>query len=235
MCPTASYVSDLGAFEQPGRDAWPRAARTPGGTPHASPSTGSSADPRAHDLFPNGGILTLTAHRRRTVTMVDAMSTPSQRLTDLPALLEAMNEDEVARAWARCMRELRRRDLIRTANTPVGDYAERICCQRFGLTRMGFSEKSIDAVDADGVQYQIKARRLTRENPSRQLGAIRDVDKHPFDILLAVFFNEDLELQEIWSVPHTVVSKAKYVARTNSTRFVLTPTVQKDPRVRQLV
>ena len=38
---------------------------------------------------------------------------------------------------------------------------------------------------------------------------------------IGVFFNEELELQEIWSIPHSVVSEAKYVARTNS-RFVLT-------------
>ena len=146
-----------------------------------------------------------------------------------------MSDDELARAWARCMRQLRNRDLVRTANTPVGDYAERICCDRFNLTRLGFSEKSIDAVDANGIRYQIKARRLTPENPSRQLGAIRDVEKQTFDTLLAVFFNGDLKLREIWSIPHTVVSEAKYVPRTNSTRFVLTPTVQKDPRVQRLI
>src|SRR5450631_1586478 len=99
------------------------------------------------------------------------------------------------------MHQLRKRDLIRTANTPVGDYAERICCERLGLERMGFSEKSVDALGPDGTRYQIKARRLTPENPSRQLGAIRDIESQPFDFLLAVFFNEDLDLKAIWKVP----------------------------------
>jgi len=157
----------------------------------------------------------------------------SDRLFRLEQLLQDMTDDELARAWARCMRVLRDRDLVRTANTPVGDYAERICCDRLGLDRKGFSEKSVDAVDADGVRYQIKGRRLTPENPSRQLGAIRDVEQQPFDVLLAVFFNEDLDLQEIWSIPCEVVQEASFVAHTNSTRFVLTQTRRNDPRIRQ--
>lgn len=54
-------------------------------------------------------------------------------------------------------------------------------------------------------------------------------------MLLAVFFNEDLDVQEIWSIPCEVVKEASFVARTNSTRFVLTQARRNDPRVRQLV
>ena len=86
-----------------------------------------------------------------------------------------------------------------------------------------------------GIRYQIKGRRLTLENRSRQLSPIRDIEKNPFDVLLAVFFNEDLDVQEIWSIPCEVVKEAPFVARTNSTRFVLTQERQNDPRVRQLV
>lgn len=63
---------------------------------------------------------------------------------------------------------------------------------------------------------------------------LRKLDE-PFDVLLAVFFNEDLDLQEIWHVPHKVVTEASFVVRTNSTRFVLTKERRNDPRVRQLV
>jgi hypothetical protein len=118
-----------------------------------------------------------------------------------------MTDAEVAKTWARCIRALRDRKLVRTANTPVGDYAERICCDRFDLERKGFSEKSIDAVDGEVTRYQIKGRRLTAANGSRQLSAIRDVEQEPFDVLLAVFFNEDLDVQEIWSIPCQVVKR----------------------------
>jgi hypothetical protein len=73
----------------------------------------------------------------------------SERLDALDSLLQGLTDEELARAWARCMRQLRQRGLVRTANSPAGDYAERICCDRLGLTRMGFSEKSIDALDPE--------------------------------------------------------------------------------------
>lgn len=158
----------------------------------------------------------------------------SDALSRLDAVLVELTDEELAKAWAHCMRALRERDLVRTANTPVGDYAERIACARLGLERKGFSEKSVDAIDADGVRYQIKGRRLTPDNPSRQLGAIRDIEQKPFDVLLAVFFNEELDLLEIWKIPCEVVAEASFVARTNSTRFVLTATRQRDPRVHRL-
>ena len=146
-----------------------------------------------------------------------------------------MTDAEVAKTWAQCMNELRDRDLIRTANTPVGDYAERICCERLGLHRKGFSAKSIDAIGSDGTTYQIKGRRLTPSNRSRQVSAIRDIHEAPFDVLLAVYFDEDLNLLEIWQIPHEVVAEAPFVARTNSTRFVLTRQVMADPRVERLL
>jgi hypothetical protein len=87
----------------------------------------------------------------------------------------------------------------------------------------------------EGYSISIKGRRLTPENRSRQLSPIRDIKQEPFDVLLAVFFDEDLDVQEIWSIPCEVVREASFVARTNLTRFVLTQERQNDPRVRQLV
>src|SRR4051794_4704740 len=124
-----------------------------------------------------------------------------EKQEEVEALVAGLNDAELAKAWARSMRVMRERDLVRTANTPVGDYAERIACAEFGLELKGFSEKSIDAMGPGGVRYQIKGRRLTPANGSRQLGAIRDIKEKPFDVLLAVFFNEDLDLEEIWSIP----------------------------------
>lgn len=158
-----------------------------------------------------------------------------EKLDEVDALFATLTDDELAKAWARCMRVMRKRDLTRTANTPVGDYAERIACDRLSLTRLGFSEKSIDALGPDGTRYQIKGRRMTPENKSRQLGAIRDVRSVLFDVLLALFFNEDLDLVEMWSIPCEVVQEAAYVERTNSTRFVLTKAIEKDPRVTRLL
>lgn len=50
-----------------------------------------------------------------------------------------------------------------------------------------------------------------------------------------MFFNEDLDLQEIWSIPCEVVEEAAFVTRTNSTRFVLTKKIQGDRRMTRVV
>ena len=42
-----------------------------------------------------------------------------------------------------------------------------------------------DAVDAAGCRYQIKARRLTPQNKSRQLGVVRKLEQTEFDYLIA--------------------------------------------------
>ena len=158
-----------------------------------------------------------------------------EKLDEVDVLFATLTEDELAKAWARCMRAMRNRDLTRTANTPVGDYAERIACDRLSLKRMGFSEKSVDAIGPDGARYQIKGRRITPENRSRQVSAIRNIRSEPFDVLLVLFFDEDLNLTEMWSVPCEVVEEAPYVEHTNSTRFVLTKAIEKDPRVTRLL
>ena len=50
-------------------------------------------------------------------------------------------------------------------------------------------------MDAVGKRYQIKARKLTTHNTSRQLGAIRELEKGHFDYLAAVLFSERFEVR----------------------------------------
>ena len=82
-------------------------------------------------------------------------------------------DEEVGQVWARAMRELRNRDLIRSWNNPVADFAERLAAKELGLTLAPPVAQGYDATDTAGVRYQIKSRRLTPENKSRQLGVIR--------------------------------------------------------------
>ncbi len=70
--------------------------------------------------------------------------------------------------------ELRRREIVRSSNNPLSDYAERLFCDAFRWKREANSSSGHDASDAAGVRYQIKGRRLTRHNRSRQLSAIRN-------------------------------------------------------------
>ena len=105
------------------------------------------------------------------------------------------------------MDELRRRKLTRTNNNPVADYAEKIVCDKFHFIQANKEAKGYDAKDQQGNKYQIKGRRITRHNKSKQLGVIRNLDEHLFDFLIAALFDESFIVQEIWKIPNTVVKK----------------------------
>jgi hypothetical protein len=58
----------------------------------------------------------------------------------------------------------------------------------------------------------------------------------PFDYLIAVFFDIDMRVDEIWLVPHSVVETNRtHVERTNSFKFSMTRKVQQHPDVRRLL
>ena len=103
------------------------------------------------------------------------------------------------------MEELRDRKIVRTSNNPTGDYAEKVVVEKMKLHRCGKEEKGCDAIASNGVKYQIKGRRLTRHNSSRQLGAIRNLDNHLFNFLLAVIFDERFNILEMWKIPRKYV------------------------------
>ena len=89
------------------------------------------------------------------------------------------------------MQELRERGVVRTSNSPSGDYAETLFHKAFGWKLERNSSVGFDAIDGDETRFQIKCRRVTRHNSSRQLGAIRNLELNGFDCLAEVIFNED--------------------------------------------
>lgn len=79
------------------------------------------------------------------------------------------------------MEALRRRGILRSDNTPTGDYAEWLVARSLGLTLENNSTSGYDATNPDGTRYQIKARRLVTPKTSRQLSPLRRLDQDPFD------------------------------------------------------
>jgi hypothetical protein len=66
--------------------------------------------------------------------------------------------------------ELLSQGVVRSTNNPVADYSEYLTARAFGLTLVASSSIGYDAIGEDDVRYQVKARRLTARNTSRQLG-----------------------------------------------------------------
>ncbi len=103
------------------------------------------------------------------------------------------------------MEALRRRGILRSDNTPTGDYAEWLVARSLGLTLENNSKSGYDATNPDGTRYQIKARRLVTPKTSRQLSPLRRLDQDPFDYLIVVLFGPGFEVHECWQIPIEVV------------------------------
>jgi len=118
--------------------------------------------------------------------------------------------------------ELVARRITRSYNNPTGDLAECIFCKAFGWKLADKSFAHVDAVCSDGKRYQIKGRRVTPVNKSRQLGALRDLSGEHFDFLAGVLFSKNYDIMRAAIIPRAVaVERAKFVERTNSHRFLL--------------
>jgi hypothetical protein len=143
--------------------------------------------------------------------MIDLTSVP------VPKLLE-LHGDLLA--------ELRRRDVVRSANNPTGDYGEMLFSRTFGWTLNGNSSADADALDSEGVRYQIKCRRLVTPKGSRQLGFIRRLPERPFDRLAAVLLDGKFRVLRAVIVPYEVVApRATYVDSVKAWRFMLRDSV----------
>lgn len=129
------------------------------------------------------------------------------------------------------MEELRRRGIVRSANNPTGDLAEYIFCKAFDWAREGNSKAGFDAsCKRTKKKYQIKARRVTSRNKSRQLSAIRELDNCHFDFLAGIIFNERYEVAKAIIVPHSSIrGRCTYVEHTNSHKLLLHDDVWKLP------
>lgn len=149
--------------------------------------------------------------------------------------LSSMNVVELLKLHARIADELRARGVTRTSNNPTGDLAEFLFCRAFDWQQTGNSNANLDAISSDGARYQIKGRRLTRPNRSRQLSAIRDLDGGHFDFLAGVLFAEDYTVLRAVIVPRaSIAQRATFVARTNSHRFFLRDDVWNLPGARDV-
>jgi hypothetical protein len=142
---------------------------------------------------------------------------------------------ELLALYGSILTALRVRGIVRSENSPVGDYAEHLASRAFGLALSLNSAIGYDGVDTAGLRYQVKGRRMTPWNRSRQLGAIRGLEPgkgDPFDVLIGILFNGDFTILRAALIPISVVrSSAKPQAHVNGWRFMLTDGVWELPGV----
>ncbi len=137
--------------------------------------------------------------------------------------------------YAAIMDELKYREVIRTFNNPVADYAEWLVARTLKLELETNSKAGYDGVNLDGIRYQIKCRRLQDEKASRQLGVIRKLEEEEFDFLVGLLFNRDFSVKEAYLIPHEVIEKyAKYRKHQNGHIIYLKGPLLEDPKVKNI-
>ncbi len=147
-------------------------------------------------------------------------------------LLQNFSVHDLLNLHAGIMNELRSRKIIRSGNNPVGDYAELLFARAFSWNLENNSSAGYDATDKNGIRFQIKCRRVTKRNPSRQLSALRNLSSNPFDTLAAVLLDENFGVLRAVLVPIAVVlDHSTYTQHVHAHRFLLRDAVWSLPGV----
>ena len=136
--------------------------------------------------------------------------------------ITSLSNRELLKLYTELMTELRSREIVRSSNGPGADVAEGLVKQALSLTLNVASTAGYDGIDPDGRKIEVKCRRLTRHNNSRQLSAIRNLESAHFDFLAGVLFNEDFSVMRAALIPfHVVKNHSVFVKHTNAWKFVL--------------
>jgi len=133
--------------------------------------------------------------------------------------LKDMSSIELMNVYGKIIDELKLRNVVRTYNSPVGDYAEWLVTQKMGYKLEINSNKGYDAIDDEGRRYQIKSRWETEDTPSkktRQLNVIRNYESCEFDYLIMVIFDKHFCVKEAYVTPHSIIKQySKYQKHQN--------------------
>lgn len=112
--------------------------------------------------------------------------------------------------YADILNELYSREVVRTVNNPSADYAEYLVAKAFSLSPAPPSTKGFDAVDKNGIRYEIKARRRTPRSKPTRFSAIRSFDEESFDKLAAVLFNENFSVNRAFLFSRSFVQRSAF-------------------------
>jgi hypothetical protein len=118
---------------------------------------------------------------------------------DAERLVQELSDAELFAHWAATMRELKRRGVIRTDKSPLGDFAEWLVARKYGVElEPGAANTGFDLRMTDDTRVQVKARRYTATGHTGHYGDIGQLNEHRFDEFVGVLFEEDFTLRGAW-------------------------------------
>ena len=146
-----------------------------------------------------------------------------------------MTEKELLVYTFEIMNELKERGIIRTKNNPIADYCEWLVANKFEWILENSSKVGYDVVDASGLRVQIKCRVVGSGSNSRQLGVIRKLDENTFDYLIAILFDEKVEVISAYKISKELIKEyAKFSAHQNGHILSLKGDLLADKQIRDI-
>lgn len=150
--------------------------------------------------------------------------------------LEKYSISELLKFYTEIIEELINRRVLRTRNNPVADYTEWLVSSKLQFKLENNSKSGYDATDIKGIKYQIKGRRITPTNKSKQLGVIRKLESKKFDYLIGLVFDKDFSLIEGYKIPHQTIKKyAKFSKHQNGHILHLKGEILRDPKTENII
>jgi hypothetical protein len=149
--------------------------------------------------------------------------------------LNELSVAELLKLHGGVLEELNKRGVLRSQNNPTGDYAEYLAAKELHLQLQSNSKSGFDAVDERGNRVQIKGRRVTPKNTSRQLGVIRNLEEQQFDYLIGVIFDESYAVNQALKIPHGIIGNyAEFSKHQNGHILHLSGQILSDKRVEDI-
>jgi hypothetical protein len=146
-----------------------------------------------------------------------------------------LNNKQLLKIYTRVIITLENRDVVRTQNSPIGDYTEWLVSKAYDYKLETNSKAGYDAIAKDGTKIQIKARRIMSSNDPKQLSAIRNLDKNDFDVLIAVIYDKNCDIIEALTIPHNIIKEyAGYSGHVNSSILTITDKIKNDSRIKNI-
>jgi hypothetical protein len=137
-------------------------------------------------------------------------------LPEHPPDLSAFSESGLFSLYRAILRELKSRDVIRTDNAPVGDYAEYLVATALGGKRTTNSKKAWDVLGDHDEKLQVKAR-VVSDPPERGQLQLSPFRSFGFDSAVIVLLSAtDYAVSRASKVPlHVVESSSVYRQHVN--------------------
>ena len=140
---------------------------------------------------------------------------------------------ELLRLQSSITDELIERKIVRTRNSPLGDYTEWLVARALGLELQDNSQADYDGEDRNGMRVQIKGRQITTGNKSRRLSAIRKLNEKGFDALAAVIYDKNFNVVDALLIPHEVVVEyASFSKHVNGHILTINESIMSESRIK---